>query len=44
MEAEAEKLKVLQSEVEKQMSMGESEYLFWVTLKDLKVCTKHDDS
>ena len=26
MEAEAEKLKVLQSEVEKQMSMGESEY------------------
>ena len=26
MEAEAEKLKVLQSEVEKQMSMGESMY------------------
>ena len=28
MEAEAEKLKVLQSEVEKQMSMGESMFLF----------------
>ena len=27
MEAEAEKLKVLQSEVEKQMSMGESMFL-----------------
>ena len=41
MEAEAEKLKVLQSEVEKQMSMGESEYFFWVTLKELKFLQKY---
>ena len=36
MEAEAEKLKVLQSEVEKQMSMGESEYCFQSYFKRLK--------
>ena len=33
MEAEAEKLKVLQSEVEKQMNMGDtSEYLHYISL------------